>query len=152
MVKRNINFCEEKKNYYKNINFARIQKFILWESFCFGLFGDGKYGLLLIQKDDVSSYFLQHGKPCFFEYGKVPILNFSEIGNTVFFYLKSLWKVDIFLVFLKFSWYFRTWQIWLFVQFCFKYKQRKIFRVFHNNKRIEHQINNLKINLRALIG
>ena len=52
----------------------------------------------------------------FFEYGKVLLLNFSEIGNTVFFYLKSWWKVDIFLVFLNFSWYSQTWEIWFFVQ------------------------------------
>ena len=32
------------------------------------------------------------------------------------FYLKSWWKVDIFLVFLNFSWYSRTWEIWFFVR------------------------------------
>ena len=52
----------------------------------------------------------------FFEYGKVLLLNFSEIGNTVFFYLKSWWKVDIFLFFFNFSWYSRTSEIWFFVQ------------------------------------
>ena len=31
------------------MNFARKEKFILWESSCFELFGDGKYSLLLIQ-------------------------------------------------------------------------------------------------------
>ena len=35
------------------MNFARKEKFTLWESSCFELFGDGKYGLLLIQKIDV---------------------------------------------------------------------------------------------------
>ena len=54
MVKRNTSFYERKKrNYYRNVNFARKEKFILWESSCFELFGDGKYGLLLIQKVDV---------------------------------------------------------------------------------------------------
>ena len=52
----------------------------------------------------------------FSKYGKVLVLNFSEIGNTFFFYLKSWWKVDIFLVFLNFLWYSRTWEIWFFVQ------------------------------------
>ena len=58
MVKRNISFYERKKNYYKNINFARKDKFILWGSSCFELFRDGKNGLLLIQKVDVRWYFL----------------------------------------------------------------------------------------------
>ena len=35
------------------MNFARKEKFILWEISCFELFGDGKYDLLLIQKVDV---------------------------------------------------------------------------------------------------
>ena len=52
MVKRNISFYE-KKNGYKNMNFARKEKFILWQSSCFELFGDGKYALFLIQIGDV---------------------------------------------------------------------------------------------------
>ena len=47
-------------------------------------------------------------------------LNFSEIGSSVFFNLKSWWKVDIFLVFLNFSWYSRAWKIWFFVQWRLK--------------------------------
>ena len=35
------------------MNFARKEKFMLPESFCFELFRGGKYGLLLIQKVDV---------------------------------------------------------------------------------------------------
>ena len=54
MVKRNKFLRKKKRNYYKNMNFARKEKFILWESSCFELFGDEKYGLLLIQKVDVS--------------------------------------------------------------------------------------------------
>ena len=53
MVKRNISFYERKISHYKKINFARKENFLLWESSCFELFGDGKYGLLLIQKVDV---------------------------------------------------------------------------------------------------
>ena len=47
-----------KRNYYKNMNFARKEKFVLCESSCFELLRDGKYGLLLIQKVDVRWYFL----------------------------------------------------------------------------------------------
>ena len=50
---KEISFYERKKE-----NFARKEKFILWESCCFELFGDGKYGLLLIQKVDVRWNFL----------------------------------------------------------------------------------------------
>ena len=80
-------------------------------------------------------------------YWKVLVLNFLEMGNTVFFRAKKLierwflliienfvfwtfrwweirsffqgkscWKYDINLVFLSFPWYFRTWEIWFFVQ------------------------------------
>ena len=35
------------------MNFVQKEKFILWESSCFEILGDGKYGLLLIQKVDV---------------------------------------------------------------------------------------------------
>ena len=45
----------------------------------------------------------------FFVYGKVLVLDFPEIKNTVFFYLKSWWKVNIFLVCLNFLWY--SWTI-----------------------------------------
>ena len=38
----------------------------------------------------------------FTEYGKVLVLNFSEMGNAVFFDPKSLRKDDIYLVFFSF--------------------------------------------------
>ena len=44
---------------------------------------------------------------------------FSPAWNTMFFEwgnLESWWKVDIFLVFLNFSWYSTTWEICLLVQ------------------------------------
>ena len=44
---------KEKKKLLQNMNFARKEKFLLWESSNFELFGDGKYSLLLIQKVDV---------------------------------------------------------------------------------------------------
>ena len=97
MIRRNISFYERKKrNYYKNVNFARKEQFILLESSCFELFGDEKYGFLLIQKVDVRLYFLQHEIPCFFEYGIVLVLDFSEIGNAITFWSKKFME----------SWYF----------------------------------------------
>ena len=47
---------------------------------------------------------------------EVLVLNFSVMGNTAFFQLKSWWKYDIYLVFLSFPWYFWTWEIWFFAQ------------------------------------
>ena len=83
----------------------------------------------------------------FTNYWKVLVLDFLEMGNTVFFWAKKLmerwyllitekflfwtfwrweipsffepkswWKDDIYLAFLSFPWYSRTWEIWLFVQ------------------------------------
>ena len=54
----------------------------LLESSCFELLGGGKYGLFLSQKVD--------GKIIFTDYWKVLVLNFSEVGNTVFFWVKKL--------------------------------------------------------------
>ena len=85
-------------------------------------------------------------KMIFTDYGKVLVLNFSVVGNTVFFWVKKLterwyllvtqflfwtfrwweirsffqpkswWKGVIYLVFLSFPWYSRTWKIWFLVQ------------------------------------
>ena len=45
------------------------------------------------------------------------VLNFSVMGNTVFFFQqKSWWKDHIYMVFSSFLWYSRTWEIWFFVQ------------------------------------
>ena len=49
---------------------------------CFELFGDGKYGLFLSQEVD--------GKMIFTGYWEVVVLNFSVMGNTVFFSAKNL--------------------------------------------------------------
>ena len=43
-------------------------------------------------------------------------MNFTVMENTVFFQSKSWWKDEIYLVFLSFPWYSRTWEIWFFVQ------------------------------------
>ena len=39
---------------------------------------------------------------------------------------KSWWKDDIYLVFLSFPWYSRTWEIWLFVQWIITYIYSKL--------------------------
>ena len=44
---------KEKNELLDKHDFERKENFILWESSCFELFRNGKYGLLLIQKVDV---------------------------------------------------------------------------------------------------
>ena len=111
----------------------------LLKSCCFNLFGNGKYGLSLSQKND--------GNMIFTNYWKVLVLNFTVMRNTVFFGVKKLmerlyllvtekvlfwtfrwweirssfqpkswWKDDIYMVFLSFLWYSRIWEIWFFAQ------------------------------------
>ena len=60
----------------------------LLKSSCFGLFGNGKYGLFLRQK--------VNEKMIFTDYWNVLVLNFSEKENAVFFEAKSWWKDDIY--------------------------------------------------------
>ena len=78
----------------------------LLKSSCFNLFGNGKYGLFLSQEVD--------GKMIFTGYWEVLVLNIWLMENTVFFQPKSWWKDDIYMVFLSFLWYSRTWKIWFF--------------------------------------
>ena len=53
-----------------------------WKFLVFELFGDEKYGLFLSQKVD--------GKMIFTDYWKVLVLNFSVMGNMVFFSAKKV--------------------------------------------------------------
>ena len=111
----------------------------LLKSSCFDLFENRKYGLFWGQKVD--------RKTIFTDYWRVLVLNFSVMGNTVFFWVKKLmkrwyllitekflfwtfrwweirpffqpkswWKDDIYLAFLSFPSYSRTWEIWFFPQ------------------------------------
>ena len=76
----------------------------LLKSSCFELFDDGKYGLFLSQEDD--------GKMIFTGYWKVLVLNFSMMGNTVFFKSRRWWKRWYLLATEKFLfWTFRWWEI-----------------------------------------
>ena len=54
----------------------------LLKSSCFELFGGGKYGIFLSQEVD--------GKMIFTGYREVLVLNFSVMGNTIFFSAKTL--------------------------------------------------------------
>ena len=82
------------------------------EKFLFWTFREWKIRSFLRQKVD--------GKMIFTSHWKVIVLNFYVIGYTIFFQPKSWCKVNIWLVFLSFPWYSRTWEIWLFVQWpCF---------------------------------
>ena len=56
-----------------------------------------------------------NGKMIFTGYWKVLVLSFSVMRNTVFFEAKSWYKGNIYLVFLSFPWYSRTWEIRFFV-------------------------------------
>ena len=80
----------------------------LLKSSCFDVFGNWEIGSFLRQKVD--------GKMIFTGCWEILVLNFSVMGNTAFFQLRSWWKDDIYLVFLSFLWYSRTWEIWFFAQ------------------------------------
>ena len=98
----------EIRSFFESRSWWKDDIYWLLRSSCFELFGDGKYGLFLSQDVD--------GKMIFTGYWKVLVSNFSVMGNTVFFQPKSWWKDDIYLVFLSFPWYSRTWEIWFFAQ------------------------------------
>ena len=81
----------------------------LLKSSCFNLFGNGKCGLFLSQKVD--------GNMMFTDYWKVLVLNFSVMGNTVFFWVKKLMERWYLLVTEKFLfWTFQWWEIRCFFQ------------------------------------
>ena len=86
----------------------------LLESSCFELFKDEKYGLFLSQKVD--------GKMIFTDYWKFLVLNFSEMGNTVFFAPKRWWKDDIY---------------WLLKSSCFKRFEYGKYGLFWAEKLME---------------
>ena len=67
-----------------------MEYYVYWllKSPCLEVSGDGKYGLFLSQK--------VNRKMIFADYWKILVLNFSEIGNTVFFEPKSWWEDDIY--------------------------------------------------------
>ena len=98
---RNTAFSEPKSCWKDDIYWLR-------KSSCFDLFGNGKYGLFWAKKLMERWYLLVAEKFLFWTF------RWWEIRP--FFQLKSWWKDDIYLVFLSFPWYPRTWEIWFFAQ------------------------------------
>ena len=86
------------------------RKYVYWllESSCFELFGDWKYGLFWVKKLMERWYLLVTEKFLFWTF------QWWEIRY--FFQPKSWWKDDIYVVFVSFLWYSRTWKIWFFAQ------------------------------------
>ena len=84
------------------------QYLLITERSSFELFSDGKYGLFWVKKLIERWYLLVTEKFLF--------LTFQLWKTRSFFQSKSWWKDDIYLVFLRFPWYSRTWEIWFFVQ------------------------------------
>ena len=81
----------------------------LLKASCLEIFGDGKYSLFSSQKVD--------GNMIFINYRKVLVLNFSEMGNKVFFWVKKLTERWYLLITEKFLfWSFRWWEIWYLFQ------------------------------------
>ena len=76
----------------------------LLKSSCFEFFGDGKYGLFWVKKLIETMTFT--------DYWKVLVLNFSVVGNTVFFGVKKLMERWYLLITERFLfWTFWWWEI-----------------------------------------
>ena len=78
---------------------------------CFKLFGDGKYDLFWAKKLMERWYLLITKKFLLWTFRWWEIRSFSQ--------RKSWRKDDIYLVFLSFPWYSRTWEMWFSVQWWF---------------------------------
>ena len=72
----------EIRSFFESRSWWKDDIYWLLRSSCFELFGDGRYGLFLSQE--------VHGKMIFTGYWEVLVLNFSVMGNTVFFSVKKL--------------------------------------------------------------
>ena len=109
--------------------------YLLVKGFCFDLFGNGKYGLFLCQKDggkmiftDYWNFFFGDGKYGLFWVKKLierwyllvtekfffRTFQWGEIRY--FFQSKRWWKDYIYMVFFSLPWYSRAREIWFFVQ------------------------------------
>ena len=98
---------DEKYGIFKSKSWWKYDIYWLLKSSCFGLFGNGKYGLFLSQKVD--------RKMIFTDYWNVLALNFSVMGNKVFFWVKKLMEVWYLLATEKFlRWTFWWSKIWSF--------------------------------------
>ena len=118
-------WCEI-RSFFESRSWWKDDIYLLLKSSCLKLSGDGKYGSFLSQEVD--------GKMTFTGYWEVLILNFSVMGNAVFFSAKKLMERRYYLVFWSFPWYSTTWEIWLFVQW-----QRNWISFF--SKKHAHKVN-----------
>ena len=73
------------RSFFEPKSWWKYDIYWLLKSYCFELFGDGKYGIFFSQKVDV--------KMIFTDYWKVLVLNFSMMGNTVSFSAKKLMEI-----------------------------------------------------------
>ena len=83
---------------------------------CFQIFCDGKYGLFWHKKSMERWYLLITEKFFFWATGKLLFRTFRWWEIRSFFSQKDWCKVNIYLVFLGFPWYSRTWKIRFLVQ------------------------------------
>ena len=114
----------------------------LLKSSYFILFGNGKYGLFLSQKVDWKMIFTDYWKGLVLNFSVMENSVFFWVKKLVerwyllvtekflfwtfrwweirsFLQPKRWWKDDIYMVFLSFLWYSRTWEIWFFAQCTF---------------------------------
>ena len=88
------------RSFFKPKTWWKDDIYWLLKSSCFELFWDEKYGLFFSQKVDEKWYLLITGKSLFWTFW------WWEIRSI--FQPKSWWKDNIYLVFLSFPWYCRT--------------------------------------------
>ena len=101
-------FGDKERDIFEPKSWWKYDIYWLLKSSCFNLFENGKYSLFLSQKVD--------GNMMFTDYWKGLVLNFSVVGNTVFFSAKAFIQRYIYVFFFSFLWYSRTWEIWFFAQ------------------------------------
>ena len=89
---------------------------LVTEKFLFWAFPWWKMRSFLKQKVNGKMIFTDYWKVLIFGYRKGLVLSFSVMENMVFFKPKCWCKGNIYLVFLSFPWYSRTWEIRFFVQ------------------------------------
>ena len=120
----------------------------LLRSSCFKIFGDGKYCLFSSQNVDANMVFIDYWKILVLNFSQIRNMVFFWAKKLMerwyllitekflfwtfpwwkirsFSQPKSWWKEDVYLVFLNFPWYSRTWEIWFFVQ-CSPYDAEKL--------------------------
>ena len=77
-------WCEI-RSFFESRSWWKDDIYLLLKSSCLKLSGDGKYGSFLSQEVD--------GKMIFTGYWEVLVLNFSVMGNTIFFSAKRLMEI-----------------------------------------------------------